>query len=193
METEKIHYPTNPLRNKTIVIDAGHGGYDVGAVGTTGSYEKDLTYLTAKELESELTILGANVLLTRSRDEFVSLGSRASFSNISNADVFISIHYNSFQEQPEVTGIETFYYYEEYKKLAQHIQEGIIKSTNSRDRGIEQGDLFVLRKNTRPAVLLELGFISNKESETKLKTKAYQKQIVSGIVNGLRTYFMNEY
>lgn len=190
---EENHQLSNALANKTIVIDAGHGGYDVGAIGANGSYEKDLTYLTAKELERNLKALGVNVLLTRIKDEFISLGSRASFSNISNADAFISIHYNSFKEQPDVTGIETFYYYEESKALANYIQQEIIKNTNSRDRGVEHGDLYVLRKNTRPAVLLELGFISNKESENKLKTKAYQKQIVTGIINGLRMYFMNEY
>ncbi|MFD1850178.1 N-acetylmuramoyl-L-alanine amidase [Oceanobacillus bengalensis] len=175
--------------NKTIIIDAGHGGHDVGAIGASGTFEKDFTYFTAQELEKELTALGANVLLTRPGDEFISLNARASFSNISNTDAFISIHYNSFTEQPNVTGIETFYYHDQNKDLARYVQEEMIKATNANNRGYEFGDLYVLRQNFKPAVLVELGFISNGESEAKLRTKAYQQQLVQGMVNGLSRYF----
>lgn len=177
------------FQDKTIIIDAGHGGHDVGAIGATGTYEKDFAYFTAAELEKELSALGANVLLTRPEDEFVTLTARASFSNISNADAFISIHYNSFTEQPQVTGIETFYYHNQDKALAEHIQREVIKATDGKDRGVGSGDLYVIRQNFIPAVLVELGFISNRDTEAKLLTKAYQNKLVTGIVNGLGKYF----
>ena len=182
---------TGDLKNKTIVIDAGHGGRDVGAIGATGVYEKDIVYLTAHHLEQELTMLGANVLLTRPDDEFISLGSRIAFSNIMNTDAFISIHYNSVPELPNVTGIETYYYHAQNKVLAKFIQQEIIKETDANNRGTTHGNFAVLRQNFKPAVLVELGFISNSENEALLGTTAYQQKIVTGIANGLRKYFAN--
>lgn len=181
--------PSSGIKNKTIMIDAGHGGRDVGAIGATGTYEKDITYLTARELKHELSILGADVLLTRPEEEFVSLGSRVSLSNISDTDAFISIHYNSVPELPHVTGIETYYYHEQNKDLAKYIQQEIIKQTDSNNRGTTQNSFFVIRQNFKPSVLIELGFISNQEKEALLGTTAYQQNLVSGIVNGLRKYF----
>ncbi|MFC4022674.1 N-acetylmuramoyl-L-alanine amidase [Oceanobacillus longus] len=179
----------NVFKNKTIIIDAGHGGRDVGAIGTTDTYEKSFTYLTAHELEQELQYLGANVLLTREEDEFISLSSRSTYSNFNDTDAFISIHYNSVPELPNVSGIESFYYADQNENLAKYIQQGIIKETDESDRGIAKGDFQVLRTNLKPSVLLELGFISNPEREALLQTNAYQKKLVTGIVEGLRKYF----
>ncbi|WP_179151893.1 N-acetylmuramoyl-L-alanine amidase [Oceanobacillus senegalensis] len=180
------------FKNKNIVLDAGHGGHDVGAIGATGTYEKDFAYFTTLKLKNELSILGANVLLTRPNDEFISLKSRASYANISDADVFISIHYNSFPRQQNVKGIETYYYHEQNQALAQAIQEGIIQATNAEDRGTSFGDFYVLRQNFKPAVLVELGFISNQNTEKQLQTSFYQKRLVNGIINGLRKHFANQ-
>ncbi len=179
----------NVFKNKTIIIDAGHGGRDVGAIGSTDTYEKSFAYLTAHELEQELQYLGANVLLTREQDEFISLSSRSTYSNFNDTDAFISIHYNSVPELPNVSGIESFYYADQNKNLAKYIQQGIIKETDESDRGIAMGDFQVLRTNLKPSVLLELGFISNPEKEALLQTNAYQKKLVAGIVEGLRKYF----
>lgn len=189
----KTDPPTTPtgLKNKTIVIDAGHGGKDVGAIGATGVYEKDVVDLTAKQLEQELGMLGANVLITRPEDKFISLGSRIAFSNVMETDAFISIHYNSVPELPSVSGIETYYYSEQNKRLANEIQQEIIKETEANSRGTAQGDFAVLRQNFKPAILIELGFISNPDDEALLGTTAYQQKIVSGIANGLRKYFSN--
>ncbi|ASK63094.1 N-acetylmuramoyl-L-alanine amidase [Virgibacillus phasianinus] len=180
------------IENKTIVIDAGHGGRDVGAIGASGTFEKDYTYKTTMELKQELTILGANVILTRSQDEFISLGSRASYSNVAGTDAFISIHYNSTPALPNVTGIGTYYYHGQNKKLATYIQQGLIKETNADDRGVAFGDFAVIRQNFKPAVLVELGFLSNPEKEKLLQTDAYQKKLVQGMINGLLKYFANK-
>lgn len=179
----------NVFKDKTILIDAGHGGHDVGAIGAAESYEKDIAFITASELERTLRLLGAKTIVTRKKDDFISLNARTSFSNKSDIDVFLSIHYNSFPEQPDVTGIETYYYHDQHKELAQFIQRGVIQKTNAKNRGISKGDYFVLRENFKPSVLLELGFISNEESEDLLRTNFYQMKIVAGIVSGLKDYF----
>ncbi|WP_176555823.1 N-acetylmuramoyl-L-alanine amidase [Virgibacillus ndiopensis] len=179
------------LKSKTIVIDAGHGGRDVGAIGASGSYEKNVAYKTAMELKQELSILGAEVVLTRKNDEFIALGSRTSLANIVDADAFISIHYNSVPTLPNVTGIGTYYYYDQNKNLAKFIQQEVIKETNAKDRGITFGDFHVIRQTFKPGVLVELGFMSNLEKEQLLLTDAYQKKLVKGIVNGFAKYFGN--
>ncbi|WP_339228247.1 N-acetylmuramoyl-L-alanine amidase [Oceanobacillus sp. FSL K6-2867] len=189
-DSKKTNPNSNIWKNKTIVIDAGHGGRDVGAIGASETYEKDIAYLTAQELEKELLALGANVLLTRKEDEFISLASRITYSNVLDTDAFLSIHYNSTPEFPNVSGIETFYYTGSGEKLAENIQQGIIEESGERDRGVHEGDLYVIRQNLKPSVLLELGFISNPEKEAKLQTQSYQQQLVHGIMQGLGQHFV---
>lgn len=189
VEKSVVNNQSSGIKNKTIVLDAGHGGRDVGAIGATGSYEKDLTLKTSLILAEELTNLGAKVILTRSDDEFIPLESRSAVSNNAIADAFISIHYNSTPELPNVTGINTYYYYDHSIDLANHVQNEIIQQTETRDRGIAFGDYLVIRTNMVPSLLLELGFVSNEESEQLLLTNAYQTKLVTGIVNGLVKYF----
>ncbi|MFC4558919.1 N-acetylmuramoyl-L-alanine amidase [Virgibacillus kekensis] len=189
---EKSDNPASGLQNKTIVIDAGHGGRDVGAIGASGTFEKDFTFKTMQQLKQELTSLGAKVILTRKDDEFISLASRTSLTNIQDTDAFISIHYNSVPSMPGVTGIGAYYYHEQNQKLAQYIIEDIAKITGARNRGIKFGDFHVIRQNFKHSILLELGFISNYEKEQLLLTNAYQKQLVKGIVNGLNKYFYEQ-
>ncbi len=180
---------TSGLAGKTIVIDPGHGGDDSGAIGANDSLEKDLTYKTARELEQELTMLGAEVIMTRDEMTFVSLSSRATVSNVLDTDAFISLHYNSVPDLPDVTGIGTYYYHDQYEPLARYIQTELIKESGDNDRGMGFGDFQVIRQNAKPGVLIELGFISNPEIEQLLLTNAYQKKLVTGIVNGLQHYF----
>lgn len=177
------------MDGKTIVIDAGHGGRDVGAIGIGGIYEKDLTLKTALALEETLESLGAQVYMTRDDDSYVLLESRSLFANTMHADAFISIHYNSFPDVPSVTGIGTYYHEGLDESLADTLQQSIVIHSESLDRGIEYGDFQVLRLNTRPGALVELGFISNTASEKMLQTDAYQHKLVRGIVNGLSTFF----
>ncbi|MBU5265802.1 N-acetylmuramoyl-L-alanine amidase [Virgibacillus proomii] len=191
--TKPVNTPSqSSFANKTIVIDAGHGGRDVGAIGATEVFEKDVAYLTAQELKKELDMLGANVKMTRLGDDFISLNSRISFSNTLNTDVFISLHYNSVPQLPNVTGIEAYYYQRRNRSLATYVQAELIKSTGADNRGTSFGDFLVLRQNYKPAILVELGFISNKNKASLLQTTMYQQQLVSGIINGLGKYFANE-
>ncbi|MCT2537664.1 N-acetylmuramoyl-L-alanine amidase [Aquibacillus koreensis] len=188
-DPEKAKQKGSNLFNKTIVIDPGHGGRDVGAIGISGSYEKNYTLMTANELKYFLEILGANVILTRSDDTYMSLGGRSSLSNLVEADVFLSLHYNSIPQYPEVTGLNTFYYSERDIKLAQTVQNELVKATNMDDNGVEFGDFQVLRINRRPSLLLELGFLSNAAEENKIQAKGFQEKIAKGIIRGLDKHF----
>lgn len=182
-------FHTADLSGKVIVIDPGHGGRDVGAIGASDSYESNHTLRTAHILKAELEKFGAKVCLTRENDRYISLTTRSSYANLKNADAFLSLHYNSIPEHPQVNGIDTYYYSARDKGLAEHVHAAILEFTNMEDRGVKQEDLQVLRTNHRPALLLELGFISNKEEEERIQTKAFLEAISRGISKGLMHYF----
>ncbi|MDC3415629.1 N-acetylmuramoyl-L-alanine amidase [Aquibacillus salsiterrae] len=177
------------IKNKTIVLDAGHGGYDVGAIGISGNYEKDYTFTTAKKIKQLLEVLGANVVLTRKTDHYYSLSGRAIISNLVNADAFISIHYNSTPQFPEVVGVGSYYYSESNQRFAEIMQWSILDSTKMKNRGVQYANFQVLRENHQPALLLELGFISNQAEESKIQSEIFQNKMANGIVSGLINYF----
>jgi N-acetylmuramoyl-L-alanine amidase len=183
----------NPTHKKTLsgyhfVIDPGHGGKDPGTIGTKVD-EKTLTLSIAKKLEAQLHDQGASVTLTRTDDTFIPLAKRVQTSNSENADAFISLHYNAFEDK-SVRGIHTFYYGgNENRKLADSIHKSLINYTNLIDRGAKQADFQVLRENKQPSLLIELGFISNPEEQKLVQTNKYQEEAAKGIVAGLDDYF----
>lgn len=181
--------PTNHLKNKTIVIDAGHGGYDVGAISENDKYEKSFTLKTTSELSTILTTLGVNVILTRNNDDFIRLMSRPLLANVYEADSFISIHFNSFPESTSVDGIDTYYYSDFDKEFANIIQRELINATDANDRGVHHGNFQVIRQSLQPSLLLELGFMSNPEGEQLLLADTYQRKLAQGITTGLEKYF----
>lgn len=193
LDTRKVNEAdplyTADLSGKVIVIDPGHGGRDVGAIGSSDSYESNHTLRTAHLLQAELERYGANVFLTRENDRYLSLTTRSSYANLKHADVFLSLHYNSIPEHPQVKGIDTYYYSERDKRLAEYVHAGILEFTNMEDRGVKQEDLQVLRTNHRPALLLELGFISNEAEEKRIQTKPFLEAMSRGISKGLLHYF----
>jgi N-acetylmuramoyl-L-alanine amidase len=177
------------VKNKTIVIDPGHGGQDSGAVGSRGALEKKLTLATSKLLYNKLKSAGANVYLTRSNDSYVSLGSRVATSNYRHAQAFVSIHFDSMSDR-SASGT-TIYYFNSQKDagLAAKLNSELVKQTKLRDRGTRYGNFHVLRENHAPAALLELGFLSNRAEELTVQTTNYQERAAQGIFNGLAQYF----
>ncbi|GAA0334330.1 SH3 domain-containing protein [Bacillus carboniphilus] len=176
------------LTGKIIVIDAGHGGEDRGTTGSSGTLEKKLTARTSELLAEKLRSAGAKVVLTRSDDRYLSLRSRVSLAHYYYADVFISLHYDSFQDS-SVNGITSYYYNSTNKALAQMVQSEMIGKTKLNDRGARFGNYFVLRENKQPAILLELGYLSNPMEEVTVQTSQYQEQVTSAIYYGLAKYF----
>ncbi|AIE60857.1 SH3 domain-containing protein [Bacillus methanolicus] len=176
------------LKNKTIVLDPGHGGRDHGTTGTRGTMEKQLTLRTAKLLFDKLKASGANVILTRNDDTFISLSSRVRTAKYQNADAFISIHYNSNSDH-SIHGITSYYYYPFQKPLAESVHSATISQTKMKDRGVRFGDYYVIRETNKNAILLELGYLSNSAEEMLVTSGQYQESVSSGIFQGLAKYF----
>ena len=176
------------LKNKKIVIDPGHGGKDNGTTGYNGTLEKRITLETAINLYHKLKEAGADVILTRTQDRFISLPFRTNIADIQNADAFISIHYDSIKD-PGVRGLSTFFYHPWQRKLAINIHSALIDQTNMEDRGARLRDYYVIRENNRNAVLIELGFLSNPSEELLVTSDQYQDSAATGIYEGLARYF----
>ncbi|QHE53099.1 SH3 domain-containing protein [Pontibacillus sp. HMF3514] len=187
-DIKQMSQKNQTLKNKTIVIDAGHGGRDVGTIGHDGFYEKKLTIKTANRLAERLRLAGANVILTRTDDTYISLSSRATMSNVKGADAFLSLHYNSFPQSPSVSGIGTYYYHDRDRAFAQTVQRAMIQSTALHNREARFGDYHVIRENRQPALLLELGFLSNPQEGKTVQTKSFQEKITKGIAKGVIEY-----
>ena len=177
------------LAESTIVLDAGHGGTDSGALSQSDHYEKTYTLQIAKVVASHLRAAGANVIMTRSSDSTMNLSSRATVSNNQNADAFISIHLDSADSHSGATGITTYYYNKNRDtKLATSLNTQLA-GLPLKNRGLEFGNFEVLRDNQRPSVLLELGYINNNSDFGYIRSTAYQTEVASAIVNGLTAYF----
>ena len=192
---------------RAIFLDPGHGGSDSGAF-ENGVKEKDLTLSIYNKVSSRLASLGYTVLTSRNTDKDVGLVSRAEQANKSNADMFLSIHFNA-GGRGTAYGIETYYYkpeagytpainkenhnnperIEKSRKLANKIQQNLLYKTGAYDRGVKRASFAVLRETSIPSILVELGFIDNQEEVNKIKTNEYQEKLADGIVDGIVEYY----
>ena len=170
----------------TIVIDAGHGGSDVGAT-REGIYEKDLTLDISKRLATILRKKGINVLMVRNNDATVSLEERVEFSEDNKADAFISIHVNS-SVTPEGNGLETHYYTPQSYNLAQIVHKEFTSAIKAKDRGLFKSKFYVINHTTCPSILVETGFISNPEEREELLTTQRRQKTAESIAKGILKY-----
>lgn len=176
------------FENKLFVIDPGHGGNDSGTIGANGTFEKDLALYTAVLLKDKLERTGATVILTREEDTYVSLEERVQLANAYHPDAYISIHYDS-ADQAEIQGITQYYYHSSQKGLAVAIDKSMEDYNITKNRGSRFGNYQVLRHNSFPSVLLELGYLSNHEEESTVISPQFQEQITTAIYEGLVKYF----
>ncbi|MGM0805745.1 MAG: N-acetylmuramoyl-L-alanine amidase [Bacillota bacterium] len=188
--------PSNPLKGKIIVVDAGHGDSDPGALGY-GMKEKDITLITAKHLRDALVAAGAKVVMTRETDIFHELEKRVSIAKMANGQAFVSIHTNSFNGQGH--GTETYYNEDnalsaDNKKLATYIQKRMmVPELDMRDRGVKEANFYVIKyQNKMPSTLVELGFIDNKSDAAKLASDTWRKKAAYQIHLGIKDYFQNK-
>ncbi len=183
--------PTVPIKpeRKTIVLDAGHGGSQTGAL-YEGICEKDINLAVAKKVEAILLGYGYHVVMTRTGDTDVDLYKRADIANEADADIFVSIHSNAAENAPDFAGIYTYYYPSSRRgpQLAQAIQTPLCTLTGAIDRGIDSADFVVLRETDMCAVLVEMGFMSNSRELQRLITPVYQDRLAAGIAEGIVTY-----
>lgn len=187
----------NGKNNKTalkVVIDPGHGGKDVGAISTSGKYEKNFTLSLSKKVVKRLEQEpGIQVFMTRKNDRFISQESRyrPEYANKLNADIFISIHGNTFSN-PDVSGTETFYYHENSRYFAKIIQKHLVEATKFRDRGIMKKDLFVVKDTDMPSALIEVGYLTNPQDESKMWTDDFQNHVAASIVDGIKEFQLKQ-
>lgn len=169
--------------SKTVVIDAGHGGRDVG--GKFGKvYEKHLALDTAMRLEYYLKKKGYNTVMVRRSDRFVSLSQRSAIANRHPGAIFVSIHYN-YTWKRNVEGLETFYHSGKSKALATAVHKGMHSQVRCADRGVKSARYYVLRNTRIPAILVEGGFLSHSGERSQCKKGSYRDNLVRGIVDGI--------
>ncbi|HWQ58798.1 MAG TPA: N-acetylmuramoyl-L-alanine amidase [Clostridia bacterium] len=180
-----------------VVIDAGHGGIDGGAVGIeTGAVEKQLNLRYAFALKAELEARGMTVVLTRADDDSLASGKKADMAkrreimNGSDADIVVSIHMNKFRDRT-ASGPMAFYMKDsvEGKTLATFVIKAICTCLERNARLASASNFFIVRESKVPAVLVECGFLSNATEEKLLQTDEHMQKIVKGIADGIEDYF----
>jgi N-acetylmuramoyl-L-alanine amidase len=169
----------------TVVIDAGHGGYDRGGVPGQRIAEKDKTLDVALRLRRILQADGYKVIMTRDQDVFVPLGTRVTIANSHRNATFISIHFNC-STRLGANGIETYYYSSDSAGLAASIHRNVVASAPTENRGIRRRGFFVLRKAAIPAVLVECGFLTNPTEGRLAQTDGYRQKLAEQIARGIR-------
>ncbi|MCF6092768.1 SH3 domain-containing protein [Microaerobacter geothermalis] len=178
------------LKDKTIIVDPGHGGRDNGATGPgLKTLEKKVNLQVAKLLAAKLEAAGAKVVMTRTTDETVPLQKRVDLSIQYNADLFVSVHHNT-NDDNRINGTITYYYTNgQDRELASYVQREVVKRNGLRDLKARKGNYFVLRENPRLAILVELGFLTNYNEEMVIRSKRFQEQSAEGIFQGILEYF----
>lgn len=169
----------------TVVIDAGHGGHDVGArSGTTGMAEKTVALDVAQGVEKRLRAAGFRTRMTRNGDQFIPLDKRAAISNGERNAVFVSVHFNHARTH-RASGTETFYNSGASAALAAKVQRSLARVTPTPDRGVKTANFRVLRKARYPAILVECGFLSNAAEARLAASPAYRAALADSIASGI--------
>lgn len=197
-----------PLSGKIIVLDAGHGGPDGGAVGKNGTLEKDVALNVVLELRDYLQEAGALVILTREKDQDLAgkdldgysrrktadLKKRAEIINESDADLFLSVHLNAIGSS-RWRGAQTFYHpsIEESERVAKFIQAELIRNLENTDRSAKAiQEVYLLKAAKIPGALVEVGFLSNPSERQLLEQESYQRKLAASIYEGLLRHYSKE-
>ncbi len=173
------------VKNK-VVLDPGHGGSDYGAI-REGINEKDITLDVSQRVALILKSKGYKVEMTRVDDKYVSLEDRVEFSEKEAPEIFVSIHVNS-AVATEPKGIETHYYHDYSIQLANTIHRQMAKAIDTKDRGLFKSKFYVINHTTVPAVLLEIGFLSNADERAELITDLRKQKTAKAIAEGIIEY-----
>lgn len=190
----------------TVVIDSGHGGNDPGKIAADGTLEKDINLSIALRLQKYLEAADVNVIMTRTTDEGLydpdasnkkvqDMKNRITLMEESNADIVVSIHQNSYSDS-SIHGAQVFYYTTSTasKALAESLQSILISDLDPKNhRQAKANDsYYLLKKTTRPIVIIECGFLSNPEEAALLKSESYQDEIAWVLHLGILQYLNQE-
>ena len=170
----------------TVVIDAGHGGYDRGGIPGQRVSEKDMTLDVARRLRSVLAASGYRVVMTRDSDVFVPLGTRTAIANSNRNAIFVSVHFNS-APRSSAGGIETYFYNRDSLALASAIHHYVAGGAPSENRGVRRRGYFVLRRTNIPAVLVECGFLTSPTEAAYVQNASYRQKLAEEIAAGVRS------
>jgi len=172
-------------QSRTVVIDAGHGGFDRGGVPGQRIAEKDKTLDVALRLRRILQADGTRVIMTRDQDVFIPLGTRTAIANSYRNAVFVSIHFNC-SSRGGANGVETYYYRSDSAALAASIHRNVVAEAPTENRGIRRRGFFVLRRTAIPSVLVECGFLTNPTEGRLAQTDSYRQKLAEQIARGIR-------
>ncbi len=188
-----------------VMLDPGHGGYDPGAITKQGVYEKSINLQIAQKVKEMLGPSGIGVFLTREEDidyvpdgvkgkttkKQIDLDRRIEMAKEANADVFVSLHVNATATGQE-SGSETFYHYrsESGKRLAELIQQEVIKIPGMNRRIAKPGDFYIIKNTSMPAVIVEVGYLSSVKEQKRLQQSWYQEQLARAIAKGISNFFL---
>lgn len=187
-----LNQSSAPLKDRIIVLDAGHGGHDPGA-SSKGVTESSTTLKVSKLVEAKLKRAGAKVLMTRTNDNYLTLQQRTDFAKRNHAEAFVSIHFNAASASAK--GAEVWIDSSanpnatESRTLASIIQRNIVKQANMVDRGVKDKGFYVIKNNNVAAVLIELGFITNADDFKKLADDKFLEIYAEAIYQSLVQYY----
>jgi len=170
-----------------VAIDPGHGGKDPGAIGATGLVEKDVVLDVGLRLREALHRQSVRTVMTRETDVFVDLADRVAIAMRSGATVFVSVHANA-TTRGVIRGVETYYLRPHSLLLATWVQEELGRSLGIPDRGVRTANFKVLRDSPVPAVLVEVGYLTNVEDEALLRTAAFRQRAAEAIARGVARF-----
>lgn len=183
-----VHAPDQVFR---IVIDPGHGGKDPGATGYSGRHEKYFTLELSQNIYNRMKKEpGLEPYLTRTDDSFVDLEDRAAFANDLDADLFISVHGNTFTSA--ISGTETYYYSGQSLAFGEMMHKHVAEATGLEDRGLRKLPFKVLQHAEMPAVLLELGYLSTQSDEQLMLSREFQDRVAEAVIAAVKEYLMLE-
>lgn len=179
-----------PLAETTVMLDAGHGGNDTGALSNNNDYEKTYTLKAALATKTLLESYGVNVVMTRDSDKLVYLSDIPKIAQENNADVSISFHFDSAPQKNTASGLTTYYYHKKNGSytLANKLNQEM-NSLKIPNRGVDFGNFLVIRQNKKPAVLLEMGYINSNHDFKIISSINYPTEIANSVKNGLDNYF----
>jgi len=197
------------ITSATVVCDAGHGMPDGGAVGVAGTFEQEINLAVTKKLDEVLESRGIEVVMTRNSDDGIydedsdtirkkkvdDMHKRLDIINNSGADLFVSIHMNSFTDS-SARGVHIFYNNdnEELKRAAEYIKNRIGDVTGAKVYDIKKAskDIYLMKNSQVPAILVECGFLSNPQEEQLLKDEEYQSKMAWAIADGIMEYLSSD-
>lgn len=186
-----------PITNRIVIIDAGHGGGDPGAIGISGELEKDINLNIALKLQQFIEQNGGTTIMTRVDDSMLGSSKREDMKvrkklrEENSGNIFISIHLNSFPKE-NCSGAQTFYSNtEESKILAEKVQKNMVKYLDENNARIAKKltDVYLLKKVNIPSIIVECGFLSNSSEEKLLAKEEYQSKVAFAIYSGICEYF----